>query len=144
MPPKRPDLVLATDIPDGELDVLVFDGFNIEAYWRLVVSILRLLKSRTCFDAPIVGIVVTISPSFNLYKIVVLPAASRPTIKMRISFFPHNRSKSFENVRPIVADSPARGWRCGFVVEKRCGTRSRLRCRVRCQQSSQPEYGASR
>ena len=28
---------------------------------------------------PIVGMVVTISPSFNLYRIVVLPAASKPT-----------------------------------------------------------------
>ena len=28
-----------------------------------------------------VGMVVTISPSLSLYKIVVLPAASRPTIK---------------------------------------------------------------
>ena len=30
-------------------------------------------------NSPIVGIVVTISPSFSLYKIVVFPAASRPT-----------------------------------------------------------------
>ena len=30
-------------------------------------------------SSPIVGIVVTISPSFNLYKIVVFPAASSPT-----------------------------------------------------------------
>jgi len=30
---------------------------------------------------PIVGIVVTISPSFNLYNIVVFPAASNPTGK---------------------------------------------------------------
>ena len=30
-------------------------------------------------NLPMVGMVVTISPSFNLYKIVVLPAASRPT-----------------------------------------------------------------
>ncbi len=29
--------------------------------------------------APMVGIVVTTSPSFSLYKIVVFPAASRPT-----------------------------------------------------------------
>ena len=29
--------------------------------------------------SPIVGIVVTISPSFSLYKMVVFPAASRPT-----------------------------------------------------------------
>jgi len=34
---------------------------------------------------------------------VVFPAASRPTIKILISFFPHNRSNSFENVRPILA-----------------------------------------
>jgi len=32
--------------------------------------------------SPMVGMVVTISPSFNLYKMVVLPAASRPTIKI--------------------------------------------------------------
>jgi len=30
-------------------------------------------------NLPIVGMVVTISPSFNLYKIVVFPAASSPT-----------------------------------------------------------------
>ena len=33
---------------------------------------------------------------------VVFPAASRPTIKILISFFPHSLSKSFENVRPMV------------------------------------------
>lgn len=38
---------------------------------------------------PMVGIVVTISPSLSLYKIVVFPAASSPTIKMRISFLPN-------------------------------------------------------
>ena len=30
-------------------------------------------------DAPIVGMVVTISPSLSLYRMVVFPAASRPT-----------------------------------------------------------------
>lgn len=60
--------------------------------------------TEECGDyAPIVGMVVTISPSFNLYRIVVFPAASRPTIRMRISFLPQRRSKSFENVRPILA-----------------------------------------
>ena len=53
-------------------------------------------------DEPIVGMVVTISPNFSLYRIVVFPAASRPTIKILISFFPHNLSKSFENVRPMM------------------------------------------
>lgn len=35
---------------------------------------------------PIVGMVVTISPSFSLYKIVVFPAASKPTEKTNIYF----------------------------------------------------------
>jgi len=32
MPPQRSDLVLTTDIPDSELNVLVLDGLDIEAY----------------------------------------------------------------------------------------------------------------
>ena len=30
MPPQRTDLVLTTDIPNGELDVLVLDGLDVE------------------------------------------------------------------------------------------------------------------
>ncbi|KAG6558287.1 hypothetical protein Mapa_000037 [Marchantia paleacea] len=52
---------------------------------------------------PMVGMVVTISPSFNLYKIVVFPAASRPTIKIRISFFENRLENSLVNVSPILA-----------------------------------------
>ncbi|URE41779.1 hypothetical protein MUK42_06779 [Musa troglodytarum] len=44
-----------------------------------------------------VGMVVTISPSFSLYRMVVLPAASSPTIRIRISFFAKRRLKSFAN-----------------------------------------------
>jgi hypothetical protein len=49
-----------------------------------------------------VGIVVTISPNFNLYRIVVLPAASRPTIKIRISFLPKRPANILETFKPIV------------------------------------------
>jgi hypothetical protein len=52
---------------------------------------------------PIVGMVVTISPSLSLYRMVVFPAASNPTIKILISFLPQSLSKSFENVRPMFA-----------------------------------------
>ena len=38
------------------------------------------------YDVPIVGTVWTTSANFNLYKIVVLPALSNPTINIRISF----------------------------------------------------------
>lgn len=34
MSPQRSDLVLTTDIPDGELNVLVLDGFDVEADGR--------------------------------------------------------------------------------------------------------------
>ena len=50
---------------------------------------------------PIVGIVVTISPSLSLYRIVVFPAASNPTIKILISFLPKRPRKSPSNMFPI-------------------------------------------
>ena len=39
-------------------------------------------QTTHCFS-PIVGMVVTTSPSFNLYRVVVLPAASKPTEQWR-------------------------------------------------------------
>lgn len=58
---------------------------------------------------PIVGIVVTISPNFNLYSIVVLPAASRPTIKILISFLPKRPLNNVANIFPMVGISYVRG-----------------------------------
>jgi hypothetical protein len=46
--------------------------------------------------------VVTISPSLSLYRIVVFPAASSPTIKIRISLFANRRSKSLVKVSPMA------------------------------------------
>ena len=40
------------------------------------------------YNSPIVGIVVTISSNFSLYRIVVLPAPSNPIINILISFLP--------------------------------------------------------
>lgn len=51
---------------------------------------------------PMVGIVVTISPSLSLYRMVVLPAASRPTMRMRTSFLPMRLANIFEKVRPML------------------------------------------
>jgi hypothetical protein len=48
--------------------------------------------------------VVTISPSLSLYRMVVFPAASRPTIRIRISLRPHSLSKSLEKVIPILKE----------------------------------------
>lgn len=49
-----------------------------------------------------VGIVVTISPSFSLYRMVVFPAASRPTIRIRISFLPNRPLNRLANTFPMV------------------------------------------
>lgn len=48
-----------------------------------------------------VGIVVTISPSFSLYKMVVFPAASRPTIRILISRFANSIFTSLDIAKPI-------------------------------------------
>ena len=53
-----------------------------EVRWRFKVNFYFLIKHPK-IHSPIVGIVVTISPNFNLYRIVVFPAASRPTTNRR-------------------------------------------------------------
>lgn len=61
---------------------------------------------------PMVGMVVTISPSFSLYRMVVLPAASRPTIRIRISRLEKSFWKSLVNVSPMTGSNeeyPAHG-----------------------------------
>lgn len=75
MPPKRADLVLASNIPHGERDVLVLDRLDIETCADVSG---RGAREAVC-GAPIVGMVVTISPNLSLYRMVVFPAASRPT-----------------------------------------------------------------
>ena len=96
---------------------------------------LMFLYSTVSTLKPMVGIVVTISPSFSLYRIVVFPcnfkimidtklilhivaatyvhifiltsqvpfspAASRPTIRILMSFFPKSWLKIEEKVRPM-------------------------------------------
>ena len=48
------------------------------------------ISSLVSSSLPIVGMVVTISPSFNLYRIVVLPAASKPTVKKNEEYIEEN------------------------------------------------------
>lgn len=62
---------------------------------------------------PMVGMVVTTSPSFNLYRMVVLPAASRPTMRIRMSFLLTRRLHTCEKRFPIVYI----GCEQGLVVE---------------------------
>merc|ERR1711934_1316840 len=57
---------------------------------------------------PIVGIVVTISPSFSLYRMVVFPAASSPTMRILICFLPKSRENTLDIVRPMATSRERR------------------------------------
>ena len=84
MTPQRSNFVLTTHIPYSETDVSILDRLDVETYTIFVITTNVISrqqdgKRKNLINLPIVGIVVTISPNFNLYKIVVLPAASNPT-----------------------------------------------------------------
>lgn len=62
------------------------------------------LYSTVSIWKPTVGMVGTVSASFNLYKMVVFPAVSKPNIRIRISFFPSRLLTSFSKMFPIVIE----------------------------------------
>lgn len=66
MPPQRTDLVLAADIPHGELDVLVLDRLDVETCTGANQRIARCNAGAGARNIPMVGMVVTISPSLSL------------------------------------------------------------------------------
>jgi hypothetical protein len=107
MSPQRSDFVLSTHIPNSELDVLVLYSLNIEADGGDSGD--NLSESGYGKQYPAGW---DVQSHFNLYRMVVFPAASRPTMRMRISFFPRNRSNNFEIVRPMMM---YRGGRSGLL-----------------------------
>ena len=46
MPPQRADLVLASDVPDGEGDVLVLNGLDVETCAGLALFMMNLHAMR--------------------------------------------------------------------------------------------------
>lgn len=62
----------------------------------------KLSKQELEGQIPIVGVVVTISPSFILYRIVVFPEASRPTIRSLILHCGKNLFASLDMSLPIA------------------------------------------
>lgn len=47
VPPKRPNLVLSTNVPYGELDIFVFNGLNVETYSRQT-KLMLCIKLNMC------------------------------------------------------------------------------------------------
>ena len=71
---------------------------------RSFVTLIRVESALVTirYYLPIVGMVVTISPNLSLYRMVVLPAASSPTIKIRTCLLPNNRWNIELIVSPIL------------------------------------------
>ncbi len=104
MAPQWSNLILTTNVPNRETYILVLHSFNIKTLSTKHKHLLAFLGANVgktdLRHLPIVGMVVTISPSFSLYRIVVFPAASSPTIRILISFLPKTL-KRFANKLPM-------------------------------------------
>jgi len=67
-------MYLSSYVPYGKANILVFNSFHIESYnYAMKENIVKKVSEgfQINGESPIVGIVVTTSPSFSLYKIVV-------------------------------------------------------------------------
>ena len=108
MPPKRPNLVLPSHIPNIEFDILVRDGLDVEAdsrdgsdvgvelelvedgYGRFAIS-LGFAQAPGCRCGRVTG-----------GSSLVFPAASKPSMSRRISLDPKILPMIFETEPPIV------------------------------------------
>ena len=125
--PNWSHLILAPNIPNSKRNVFVFHSFDIKACDG---GRSQQRRFQTSAFSPMVGMVVTISPNLSLYKIafgvvgketivsysarcpaycqrhsLVLPAASKPTIKILFSSFENRLSNKRLNERPILSAS---------------------------------------
>lgn len=107
VPPQRPDLVLPADIPDVEFGVLVGHGLDVEADGGdggYVAFELELVEDGWG------GVSVVDVVGRGYWRILVLPAASSPSINNRISLDPKILFIIFEMeppMAPVVYGSPA-------------------------------------
>ena len=93
--PQWPDLVLTTDIPHIELDILVGYTFDVKPNSGdgrdLLVCEFQLVKD-CCFTRASASLILSIAHSeviqFRGADLLVFPAASKPNIRIRISFVP--------------------------------------------------------
>ena len=86
MAPQRANLVLASNVPHGKTNVFVLDCLHVEANGgdrRHDLAQLELVHCSSEKSAFGEG-----KGKRKHQQMVVLPAASRPTIRIRISFFP--------------------------------------------------------
>lgn len=84
--PQGTNSLLTSHVPDCECDAPELYLFHVESCsdWPLLGSAVTIDNMEII--SPIVGMVVTSSPSFSLYRIVVFPAPSNPSIRMRMLY----------------------------------------------------------
>lgn len=112
MPPQWPDLVLPTNIPDIELDILVCDTFDVKSNRgdRSDVLIELQLVEDCCEKNKRQRQFLGMDPSGSTQDKgkskdqLVFPAASSPNINRRISFDPKILPITFETCPPIVCE----------------------------------------
>ena len=106
MSPERSDLVLSTDVPNIELCVLVRDRFDVEANCRYCCDVrVELELVEYCY---VYQLECTSKVKLIQCILLVLPAASSPSISSRISFDPKILFIIFEMDPPIALQSTVR------------------------------------
>jgi hypothetical protein len=128
--PERTDLVLATDIPHVELDVLVCHGLDVEADGRdgRDVLVQPELVEDSCATEKGVSSAIVMNGSRKRGEVgaLVFPAASSPSIRRRISLDPKTLLINLETCPPMAPAELQRS------REKRGTGRERGERRRRC------------
>ena len=88
------------------LQLIIANSHDLNIYCFCSLSLtqtlnLTFLQVTVSTLKPTVGIVLTDWPSLSLYKIVVFPAASKPSIRIRISLLPNTEKRIYYLVKDI-------------------------------------------
>ena len=108
MPPKRPNLVLPSHIPNIELNILIRDGLDVEADSRDGSDVgVELELVEDGYGAMYNQSVLAQAPGCRCGRVtggdsLVFPAASKPSMSRRISLDPKILPMIFETEPPIV------------------------------------------
>lgn len=105
--PQRTNLVLTTYVPDVKFDVLVGHALDVEADGRdsgdILVELQLVQNScRRAMVSTLVYVRALLAPILWLSFILVFPAASRPSIRMRISLDPKIFPINLDTEPPIL------------------------------------------
>jgi hypothetical protein len=132
MPPERANLILPTDIPHIELDILIRDRFDVEADSRDGRDVLvepELVQNGYQINIVLVSLsgrteANELRGKLKESNLLVFPAASNPSIRRRISFDPKTLLINLDTCPPIAPALCQKSTRFGKEsVAERVGTK---------------------